>query len=160
MRRENTLDVNVHQRAIRAAERTSPNNGLQDTLELVPTEPRWWNRILPSPEVLNVNGRQVNGFVVQPWAAGVLLAALIGGGGYFYRTVSSEQQSQRDMLIEMKTELRVSKEHELEYRQEFKDKQELQQVYINDLTKQLVRVQSVLTPAQAKAVQLKKLQEN
>ena len=103
-----------------------------------------------------VNGRQVSGFVVPHWAAGVILAAIISGMGFMYSRISD----QRDMLIEMKTELRLAKEHDTEARLEFKNKLELQQVYINDLSKQVNGMKTMLTPQQARALDRTRRSEN
>lgn len=91
-------------------------------------------------------GREVKGFVIPHWAAGVLLAAILGGMGYMYQSFSAEQQMQREMLIEMKTELRLAKEHELEYRNEFKTKLNVQQLQID----QLNLMKAVLLPQNGK----------
>jgi len=165
--REQTEIVNVAARRQRMAERVGTNGQLSQILD-TPEVPhshtdglwqRFKNSILPPTEVLNVNGRTVSGFVVPHWAAGVILAAIIGGGAALYRTVTTEQQSQRDMLIEMKTELKLSKEHDAEYRGDTKRTMELQQVYINDISKQLVAIKAVLTPSQVRLLQSKR-QEN
>ena len=102
-----------------------------------------------------VNGRQVSGFVLPHWAAGVLLAAVLSGMGFMYSRLSD----QRDMLIEMKTELKINKDHDAEYRSDAKRTMELQQVYINNLDKQLSTIKAVLTPTQIRALKSKQ-QEN
>jgi len=147
--------VNVELRTQRARERVSANGRLHEIGHAPLPPPTWFQRLFPQ-EHLIVGGREVKGFVVPHLAAGVLLAAVISSMGFMY----SQLSGQRDMLIRLDTQLQERDKHEGEYRREFKDKQELQQVYINDLTKQLVRVQAVLTPAQVKAIQARKLQEN
>lgn len=124
--------------------------GLQGTLLHLPKVLPWRVRVreelrhagfvLPFPEVLDVAGRMVKGFVVPHWAAAVLLGAILTAAGFMYRSfsqelklASDEQRAQRDMLIEMKTELRLSKEHDTEYRSEFKETLALQQVYMNHI---------------------------
>lgn len=42
-------------------------------------------------------GRAVKGFVVPGWAAGVILAAIIGAFGFMY----SQNQAQKEMLIRL-----------------------------------------------------------
>lgn len=140
MRREIDLDdkVNVHERATKAAERTGSNGQKQMALHVPKpyavdedTTTLWESikRLLPQPEVLDVAGRAVKGLVVPHWAAGVLLAAIISVGWTTYSKIAD----QRDMLIEMKTELKLAKEHELEYRNEFKTKLNVQQLQIDQL---------------------------
>lgn len=48
-------------------------------------------------ENLLVAGREVKGFVVPGWAAGVLLAAVVGAFGFMY----NQNQTQREMLIRL-----------------------------------------------------------
>lgn len=117
---------------------------LQEALHL-PRERTFLEKLF-KPENLTVAGREVKGFVIPHWAAGVLLAAILGGMGYMYRSFSGEQQVQREMLIEMKTELRLAKEHELEYRNEFKTKLNVQQLQIE----QLNLMKAILLPQNGK----------
>lgn len=140
MRREKDLSnvPDVHDHAIAAKGRVRSNGRQHHTLHV--TKPfavdedtaTLWERIksvLPHTEVLDVAGRAVKGLVVPHWAAGVLLAAMISIGWATYSKIAD----QRDMLIEMKTELRLAKEHELEYRNEFKTKLSVQQLQIDQL---------------------------
>lgn len=111
-----------------------------------------WERIkrsFPTTEELDVAGRQVSGFVVPHWAAGVLLATILGCVGFLYNQISG----QRDILIEMKTELRLAKEHDLEYRSEFKNQLNVQKVYIDNLTNQLTTVRGLLTQNQLRTLE-------
>lgn len=118
---------------------------LQETLRL-PRERTFLEKLF-KPENLTVAGREVKGLVVPHWAAGVLLAALISIGWTTYSKVAE----QRDMLIEMKTELKLAKEHELEYRNEFKTKLNVQQLQIE----QLNLMKAVLLPQNGKQTQRK-----
>jgi len=146
--------VNVHRTAFRQHE-GSNGAGIRVPQLLDKPEGHWYDKLFPSPELLMVNGRQVSGFVLPHWAAGVLLAAVLSGMGFMYSRLSD----QRDMLIEMKTELKINKDHDAEYRSDAKRTMELQQVYINNLDKQLSTIKAVLTPTQIRALKSKQ-QEN
>jgi hypothetical protein len=107
--------VDVHARTLQSRHRLRPANGKQDPLhvtEFTEAAP-WWSldRWL-NWETLTVAGREVKGFVVSPFAAGlvttiigVLLAASITVTVGLYSSMSTQIQDQRDMLIEMKTRL-------------------------------------------------------
>ncbi len=147
------MDVRTH--AQRAADRLPANGQLHrifDNDEVLPRDTVTFaeriKRLFPTPEVLDVAGRQVSGFVVPTWAAGVILAALLGSVGFLYNRIGD----QRDMLIEMKTELRLSKEHDLEYRGEFKNTLNVQKVYIDNLKSELVTVKTLLSPQQLRTI--------
>lgn len=156
---------------VRDIERPSQTNGhgaakkLQDSLHL-PVKLPFWTRVRESvrraffgvaqPEILNVAGRTVSGLVVPYWAAGVVLAAVLSGFGFMYKSMDSRidakdeaYQAQRDMLIEIRTELRLSKEHDLEYRNEFKTTQKVQQLQID----QLNIMKALLNPQQQQTIE-------
>lgn len=137
--------------------------------EHLPDKLPWWIRVRESvrravlgsaqPEILDVAGRTVSGLVVPYWAAGVILAAILSGFGFMYKSMDSRidakdaaYQSQRDMLIEIKTELRMAKEHDLEYRNEFKTKQNVQQLQID----QLNVMKALLNPQQLQVIEQKR----
>jgi hypothetical protein len=149
MRKEKDL-MNVHQRALKAAERVEASRPLQGFGQLA--EPSVWHKvkeILPSSEVLDVTGRMVKGFVIPHWAAGVLLAAILTGMGFMY----SRMSDQRDMLIRLDTQLQERDRHELEYRQEFKNALAVQKVYIDNMTTQLNIVRTLLSPEQRRQLE-------
>lgn len=155
MRREKELidDVDVHARTQETRRRTHSNNGnlhrVFDAPQVAQHVTLWEQIRSTFTEELEVAGRTVTGFVVPHWAAGVLLATILGAFGFMYSRLSD----QRDMLIEMKTELRLAKEHESEYRQEFKTKLNVQQLQIDLQAKELVAVKTVLTPQQLKTAE-------
>lgn len=144
---DRTLTVRLNAlHAQHARERVKTNGKLHEVLQPEKPSPRWWEKYFKL-ENLTVAGREVKGLVVPHWAAGVLLAALISIGWTTYSKVAE----QRDMLIEMKTELKLAKEHELEYRNEFKTKLNVQQLQIE----QLNLMKAVLLPQNGKQTQRK-----
>lgn len=129
--------------ALRAAERVNGHTGRLQAVEHVP-DVSFWERIknlFPQPEVLDVAGRPVKGFVIPGWAAGVLLAAILGGMGFMY----SRMSDQRDMLIRLDTQLQERDKHELEYRAEFKSQLNVQKVYIDNMTNQLNTIKGLMS---------------
>ncbi len=156
MRAAESLDhnVNVHDRALKASGRVGTNGRLHGIgLGPQPPTPSWFDRLF-KPEKLVVEGREVKGFVVPHWAAGVLLAAILTAFGFLY----SQLTSQRDMLIRLDTQLQERAQHESEYRHNFENKLELEQVYINDLNKQVVSIKASLTPAQIRAIESQRME--
>lgn len=146
-------DVDVHARTQETRRRTHSNNG---SLHRIGFEPEvlqpvtLWERIRSTlTEELEVAGRQVKGFIVPHWAAGVLLATILGCVGFMYSQISG----QRDMLIRLSTQLEERDKHENEYRQEFKTKLNVQQLQIDLQSKELVAVKTVLTPQQLKTAE-------
>lgn len=82
-------------------------------------------------------GREVKGFVVPQWAAGVLLAAIVGAFGFMY----TQNQSQREMLIRLDQRLSDKQDHDQEYRQEMKNKFESVMAWQEVTNKSLVRLE-------------------
>lgn len=153
------LNVDVHTRAIRAARRANgANRGMSEPLQMpeVFKTQGWLSNLLPHTEKLLVNGRQITGFVIPHWAAGVLLAAVLSGMGFMYSKISD----QRDMLIEMKTELRLAKEHDNEYRDEFKTRINVQSLQIDVLNKDLAAIRVILTPQQLRMLERSRKVDN
>lgn len=156
--------MDVGARRQRIAERVGTNGQMPrilDAVEPFPRQPdsrwtRFWNAILPSPEVLEVSGRPVNGFVVPTWAAGVILSAILGSVAFLYTQIGN----QRDMLIRLDTQLQERDKHELEYREEFKTKTNIQALQIENMSSELRAIRAVLTPQQLKAIQKSPKSEN
>lgn len=113
MRREKDLDkVDVHARAIKAAERAGSNGQMQHTLHPVPRQKSWYDRFqeqlpdtlaraLPSNwEHVTVN-KNVESVNMPKWIAVGLLSAMVlfGYGAY------SKSSEQRDTLIRIETKL-------------------------------------------------------
>lgn len=59
-------------------------------------------------------GREVKGFVVPGWAAGVILAAMIGAFGFMY----SQNQTQKEMLIRLDERLIERNDRDRERKEE------------------------------------------
>lgn len=162
MRAQDSVDVGARRQRI--AERVGTNGQMPrilDAVEPFPRQPdsrwtRFWNAILPSPEVLEVSGRPVNGFVVPTWAAGVILSAILGSVAFLYTQIGN----QRDMLIRLDTQLQERDKHELEYREEFKTKTNIQALQIENMSSELRAIRAVLTPQQLKAIQKSPKSEN
>lgn len=142
----NVPDVTTHSKdARRRTNGTGKLHGIGHAPQVVATESLWERfRSTFTSETLDVAGRTVTGFVVPHWAAGVLLAAIIGSMGFMYSRLSD----QRDMLIRLDTQLQERANHESEYRGEFKTKLNVQQLQIDNATTELKVVKSMLTPQQ------------
>lgn len=96
-----------------------------------------------------MTGRAVKGFVIPHWAAGVLLAAILSGMAFMY----SRMEAQRDVLIKLETLLGERDRHELEYRNEFKTKLNVQQLQIDQSNKELAIIKTLLTPQQVRVIE-------
>lgn len=144
MRKEKDLNVNVHTRALRAAERTNGDSGRLPEVFDSP-EPKWWQRYFKW-ETLTVAGRTIEkGLVLTPTMGLTVVLAIAAMMGTMYWRMSdrieakdSAYQQQRDMLIEIKTELKIAKEHDVEFKREQKDAQEIQDLKIQDLKDKLL----------------------
>lgn len=112
---------------------------LQEALHL-PRPVSWWDRLFTS-EKLSVAGREVKGLVIPHWAAGVLLATILGSMGAMYKSFSTEQQSQRDMLIDMKARLeertQAQKEAEADRKREQQSNEEIAKVWRETMTQRM-----------------------
>lgn len=103
MRKENELNVDVHARAIRAAERTSPNGRLQGLMDESSTErgEPWWvkykERWFKWERNLIVAGKVIEkGWVVpQPLGIALLLVILGGVGGLYWRIIDKQSEQDR-----------------------------------------------------------------
>lgn len=94
-------------------------------------------------------GREVKGFVVTP-AMALFLAGLVAAViGYQYRTLMAEH----DTLIRLETKFDERSARDAEYRHATKNILDLQQVYINNMDKQITIMKSLLTPSQQKLLQ-------
>lgn len=85
-----------------------------------------------------VAGREVKGFVVPGWAAGVILAAIIGAFGFMY----NQNQTQRELLIRLDQRLQDRNERDRERQEALeKWKQNIDAVQIV-LGRDLARIQA------------------
>lgn len=96
------LNVDVHTRAIRAAERTNGSGRLQAIVDA--PEVSWWRKYFKW-ENLTVAGKEVKGFIVTPTIAAVLLAAFLGAVGWAYKSSTTDQRETLIAITEMKTML-------------------------------------------------------
>lgn len=122
MRREKELidDVDVHARTQETRRRTHSNNGNLHRVFDAP-QVRWYHRIFKW-ETLTVAGRTIEkGIVLTPVMCLTLILAIATMVGTVYWRMSDRieakdnaYQQQRDMLIEIKTELKIRKEHDVE----------------------------------------------
>lgn len=161
--------VNVHERTIHARHRLRPANGKQDSLHITEFEREqlpWWNldRWI-NWEHLTVAGREVKkGFVVSPFVAGLITVAfgiaLTSSVGLYWRLSDSIEQrnkehiealqSQRDMLIEMKTRLEertnAAKEAESKRDREQHDAEETAKVFREKMNERMSIIERKASP--------------
>lgn len=120
-------DVHTHSReARRRTNGTGKLHGIGHAPQVVATESLWeqLKRSLPTPEELIVAGRAVKGIVITPtMGLTIVLAIATMMGGLYWRMSDqiadkdSAYQQQRDMLVEIRTELRLKKESDERDRQ-------------------------------------------
>lgn len=98
------------------------------------------------PVVVN---KQVDSITMPKWIASSILGAVL----LFGVTSWVRSSDQRDMLIELRTEVRIAKEAEKEKAQELKNQAELNKVYIDNMTNQLNVIKGMLSAQQLNAVE-------
>lgn len=138
------------------AHNTAPNGtstaGAMQGIRHLPDQLPFWMRarmhLTKGWDVVTVN-KQVDSITMPKWIASAILLTVLGFG------VTSWWRSsdQRDMLIELKTELRIAKEHEAEKQKELKEQAELNKVYIDNMTNQLNVIKGMLSAQQLNAVE-------
>lgn len=142
---------------------TSNGNGahraMQDPLEhlprTLPVEQQWrdrfrslWHRFERQWEPITVN-KSIDSITMPKWIAiGILGAVLTFGVQSWWRA-----SDQRDMLIELKTELRLTKEFEAERGRQLKEQAEINKVYIDNMTNQLNVIKGMLSQQQISAAE-------
>ena len=134
---------------------TAPNgNGsekkMHDSLHLPDSLPLWMRvreHLKKGWDPVTVNNH-IDSITMPKWVASAILVAVLGFG------VSSWWRSsdQRDMLIELRTELRLAKEREAEKMGELKSQADLNKVYIDNMTSQLNVIKGMLSQQQLSAV--------
>lgn len=99
-----------------------------------------------------VVNKSVDSVTMPKWVASAILVAILGFG------VSSWWRSsdQRDMLIELRTELRLSKEREAEKMIELKNQANLNKVYLDNVTNQVNTIKGMLSQQQINTVEGKR----
>lgn len=126
-----------------------PISPLQESFDTRPVS--LWERLFKGEELI-VAGREVRGFVVSPFAAGlittvvgVLLAASITITITLYSSMSTQIGFQRDMLIEMKTRLeeKTTAAEKLEMRRAVEEKQDrdLNQVWRETMSQRMSKLE-------------------
>lgn len=136
--------------------RTSSNGGssakqMQEVLHL-PRRLPWWmvvrEYLWKGWEPVTVN-KSVDSITMPKWIAiGILGAVLTFGVQSWWRATD-----QRDILIELKTELRLAKEYEAERAKQLKEQAELNKVYIDSMTNQLNVIKGMLSQQQINAAE-------
>lgn len=153
-------------KSVDSAYTTSSNGGnsaraMQDVLHLpdtLPAKQHWrdlfrsvWYRFKSEWEHVTVN-KQVDSVTMPKWIAIAILTATLGFGIQSWWRASD----QRDMLIELKTELRMTKEYEAERARQLKEQAEINKVYIDNMTNQLNVIKGMLSLQQLSAVEAAK----
>lgn len=100
--------------------------------------------------------KQIDSVTMPKWIAiGILGAILTFGIQSWWKS-----SDQRDMLIELKTELRMAKEYEAERTKELKAQAELNKVYIDNMTNQLNTIRGMLSAQQVSILESQKKGNN
>lgn len=107
----------------------------------------WWHRLEREWEPVTVN-KTIDSVTMPKWIAISILGATLGFGVQSWWRASD----QRDMLIELRTELRMAKEYDAERSKQIKDQSELNKVYIDNMTNQLNVIKGMLTAQQLTVV--------
>lgn len=115
----------------------------------------WWYRVTRGWEPVVVN-KQIDSVTMPKWIAiGILGAILTFGVQSWWKS-----SDQRDLLIELKTELRMAKEYEAERTKELKAQSELNKVYIDNMTNQLNTIKGMLSAQQLTILESQKKGNN
>lgn len=124
--------------------------GLQGTIDRnfhlpneLPFWMRWKIRLTKGWDPVVVN-KHVDSVTMPKWVASTILVSILGFG------ISSwwRASDQRDLLIELRTELKLAKEHEAERAKELKEQAEINKVYIDNMTSQLNIIKGMLSAQQ------------
>lgn len=99
-----------------------------------------------------VVNKSVDSVTMPKWIAIGIFTAILGFGIQSWWRASD----QRDMLIELRTELRLAKEYEAERSKQLKEQGELNKVYIDNMTNQLNVIKGMLSMQQINAVEAAK----
>lgn len=126
--------------------------------ETLPVEQRWrnrmrnwWYRFERQWEPITVN-KSIDSITMPKWIAiGILGAVLTFGIQSWWRA-----SDQRDMLIELRTELRLAKEYDAERSKQLREQAELNKVYIDNMTSQLNVIKGMLSQQQINAAEGKR----
>lgn len=108
----------------------------------------WWYRFERQWEPVTVN-KHIDSVTMPKWIASAILVAFLA----FAATSWWRLSDQRDMLIELKTEIRIQKEYDAERAKEMKAQADLNKVYIDNMTNQLNVIKGLLTSQQLSLVE-------
>lgn len=117
---QNRLNVDVHARALRAAERVGTR------IETPTLSQPWWHKYFRWEKNLTLaNGRTIEKGWVVPQPLGVaLIIAIIGGVGWTYSSSTTERRETRDAIIRMETMLNERTQSFREQQAELKQRME------------------------------------
>lgn len=110
----------------------------------------WWYRFGREWEPVTVN-KSIDSVTMPKWAVVAIFGSVLAFGAQSWWRASD----QRDMLIELKTEIRMAKEYEAERSKELKAQSELNKVYIDNMTSQLNTIKGMLSAQQLDRVEKK-----
>lgn len=138
--------MNSHAKVIRGTDWAASPNGhsTAKTLPKIVQADNWFTRFKSrfQWESLVVAGREVKGFVVPGWAAGVILASMIGAFGFMY----NQNQTQKEMLIRLDERLIERNDRDRERKEELEKRLQnidaVQIVLRRDLAKLEVQAQN------------------
>jgi hypothetical protein len=128
----------------------------------LPVERQWRDRIRSwlyrlerqwEPVVVN---KQIDSVTMPKWIAIGILGSVLAFGAQSWWKASD----QRDMLIELRTEIRMAKEYEAERSKQLKEQAEINKVYIDNMTSQLNVIKGMLSAQQMSAVDAAKRGSN
>lgn len=141
-------------------------DGLHDPLDhlpdSLPNEARWrerlrnwWYRFERQWEPIVVN-KHVDSVTMPKWIAiGILGSVLTFGIQSWWRG-----SDMRDMVIELKTELRLAKEYDAERARQLKEQAELNKVHIDNITGELKTIKGMLSTSQLNTLESIKRGDN
>ena len=108
----------------------------------------WWHRLEKEWEPITVN-KHIDSVTMPKWIASAILVAMLAFAGTSWWRLSD----QRDMLIELKTEVKLAKESEIERSKQLREQADLNKVYIDNMTAQLNIIKGMLSAQQLNAVE-------
>lgn len=93
--------------------------------------------------------KSIESVTMPKWIAIAILGAVLTFGVQSWWKSSD----QRDMLIELKTEIRMAKEYDAERSKELRNQSELNKVYIDNMTNQLNVIKGMLSAQQLNSIE-------
>jgi hypothetical protein len=138
-------------RQVDTANLTHPNgsglsHGMQEVVHLPLRLPLWMRireYLKKGWDPVTVN-KQVDSITMPKWIAIAILGAIITFGLQSWWRASAD----RDVLIELRTEIRLAKEYDAERAKQLKDQADLNKVYIDNVTSQLNVIKGMLSQQQ------------